>query len=176
MHEWVVAGAVIEGPAGLLLVANRRRNGSIDWSTPGGVVDPGEAVLEGLTREVDEETGLTVTSWEGPLYDIEVVAAGLGWHLRVEVYRAVAYSGEVVVDDPDGIVVDARWFDPVACADQLAASHHWVREPLGAWVGERWVDRRAFRYRAHGRDLLSLQIERLDLDGADGDGAGPVVS
>ena len=35
MRDWLVAGAVIEGPDGVLLVQNRRRNGSTDWSPPG---------------------------------------------------------------------------------------------------------------------------------------------
>ena len=38
-----------------------RRNGSSDWTPPGGVIEvaDGESVLDGLTREVAEETGLT---------------------------------------------------------------------------------------------------------------------
>ena len=160
----MVAGAVLEGPGGMLLVANRRRDGAVDWSTPGGVVDPGESVLEGLSREVAEETGLVVSTWDGPLYEIDVVAPELGWHLRVEVYRGVEVSGEVVVDDPDGIVVDAAWFEPSACVSRLASSHHWVREPLGAWISEGFTDRRAYRYRVRGRDLASLHVERLDGD------------
>ena len=154
-----MAGAVIEGPEGVLLVANRRRNGSVDWTTPGGVVDPGESVLEGLTREVAEETGLEVLAWEGPLYEIEASAPDLGWHLRVEVHRAVSVRGEVVVDDPDGIVVDAAWVAPADCAARLAGSHQWVREPLGAWVGERWDGSRSFRYRITGGDPRNLQVD-----------------
>lgn len=154
-----MAGAVIEGPAGLLLVANRRRNGSVDWSTPGGVIDPGETVLEGLTREVAEETGLVVQDWEGPLYEIDTVAPDLGWHLRVEVHRAVAVSGDLVVDDPDGIVVDACWVPVDDCAARLSASHPWVREPLGAWMGERWTRARSFRYRVTGTELATMQVD-----------------
>ena len=60
-----------------------------------------------------------VTSWEGPIYDIEVVAPDLGWRLRVESFRAVDYTGELVVDDPDGIVVDACFVDPAVCAGHL---------------------------------------------------------
>lgn len=153
-----MAGAVIEGPDGVLLVANRRRDGQVDWSTPGGVVDPGESVLEGLTREVAEETGLVVTAWEGPLYEIEALAPDLGWHLRVEVHRAIAVEGTLVVDDPDGIVIEAAWVAPGDCDARLAASHPWVREPLGAWVGERWAERRRFRYQITGSDPRSLQV------------------
>ena len=67
MRDWLVGGAVIEGPSGLLLVQNRRRDGSFDWSPPGGVIDAGETVLEGIGREVVEETGLVVTEWAGKL-------------------------------------------------------------------------------------------------------------
>lgn len=42
LKQWHVASGVILGDDGVLLVANRRRNGDVDWSTPGGVVDPGE--------------------------------------------------------------------------------------------------------------------------------------
>jgi len=87
MRDWLVAGAVIEGPDGLLLVENRRRNGSSDWSPPGGVIDPGEAVLDGLAREVVEETGLVVTEWSDPIYEIEVVAPGRGRDRRPRRHR-----------------------------------------------------------------------------------------
>lgn len=41
-----------------ILLAHRR---AIDWwNLPGGAVDPGETVTEGLRREVREETGLEV--------------------------------------------------------------------------------------------------------------------
>jgi 8-oxo-dGTP diphosphatase len=158
VKEWVVAGALIEGPQGVLLVANQRRDGSVDWTTPGGVVDPGETVIDGLTREVREETGLTVHAWEGPVYEIEALAPDMGWHLRVEVHRAVEVSGDLVVDDPDGIVVDACWVPGGDCGPRLAGSHRWVREPLVAWIDERWSDLRCYRYRIAGTDLRTLEV------------------
>jgi 8-oxo-dGTP diphosphatase len=150
VREWLVGGGIIIGPEGLLLVQNRRRNGHHDWSTPGGVIDEGETLIEGLTREVHEETGLSVTEWTGPVYRLETAAPDLGWHLRFEAHVAVAYEGELQVDDPDGIVVDVAWVDPDACAGHLASNHPWVREPLLEWLVDRWDDGRSFGYRVDG--------------------------
>jgi 8-oxo-dGTP diphosphatase len=161
MRNWTVAGGLLEGPDGLLLVRNRRRNGSLDWSPPGGVVDDGEALLEGLTREVAEETGLRVLGWQGPVYEIDAVAEGLGWRLRVEAYVATAYEGVLCPDDPDGIVVDARFVPFDACSVQLEGAWLSVHEPLGAWLAERWSEARSYRYRVEGDRRSPLSFTRL---------------
>lgn len=163
MREWLVASGVVEGPAGLLLVQNRRRNGELDWSTPGGVVEvsAGETVLDGLTREVHEETGIEVAAWSGPLYVVDVEAPGLGWHLHVEVHRAVEFAGDLRIEDVDGIVIDARYVPVASCGPHLEACPPWVREPLAAWLEERWVDRREWRYRVDGRSRDEMHVQRL---------------
>jgi 8-oxo-dGTP diphosphatase len=163
VREWLVAGALIEGPEGLLMVCNRRRDGSHDWSTPGGVIDHGETVRGGLSREVQEETGLVVTAWEGPLYEVEARAPDLDWHLRVEVHRAIAYEGALRVGDPDGIVVDARFVPVDGCPSLLDGAHPWVVEPLAEWLGERWGldERRGFHYEITGADRRSIVVVRV---------------
>ena len=161
MQRWVVGGALVVAEDGLLLVQNRRKNGSFDWSTPGGVIDHGESMLEGLAREVVEETGITVTSWTGPVYEIDVTAPGLGWHLRVEAHLAASYEGAVRIDDPDGIVVDARFVDLAACAGHLGSAPMWVREPLVTWLDERWDRGRRFEYRIEGTDYRTIDVVRL---------------
>lgn len=161
MRQWLVASGLIESPDGLLLVANRRRDGAVDWSPPGGVIDDGESVLAGLSREVEEETGLRVTSWEGPVYRLEAEAVDAGWHMRVEVHRAMAFTGELTLEDPDGIVVDARFVPVDECAAVLASAWQLIHEPLGEWMTERWAGERHYRYRVHGAARAAMQITRL---------------
>jgi 8-oxo-dGTP diphosphatase len=162
-HEWTVAGAVLELDDGLLLVCNQRRNGSLDWSTPGGVIDATDAnVLAGLTREVEEETGLVVREWEGPLYEVTATAVDLGWVMHCEVHRAVSFEGELRVEDPDGIVVDAAFVPATEIGARLDDCFHWVREPLAEWLAERWepTARRGFHYDVRGTSLDTLEVTR----------------
>ena len=162
MRNWVVAGGLIVEDAGLLLVANRRRNGSIDWSTPGGVVDDGETVLGALTREVEEETGLLVAEWTRLCWTTEVDFPDMEMHLAVEVHLAGAYEGEVVVDDPDGIVTEARFLSGGDAQSRLASSPPWVAEPTRHWLDTPWDRPRHYAYRALGRDASSMRTERVD--------------
>ena len=169
MKEWTVAGGIVLDGDSLLLVQNQRRNGALDWSPPGGVIEvhEGESLLDGLTREVEEETGLRVTAWLGPLYEVHADAPDLGWRLRAEVHLAVDYEGDVHVDDPDGIVVAAAFVPLAAAHEHLTGCHPWVREPLVAWLLERWaaedpaVAVRQFGYRVDGADVRTITVTRL---------------
>jgi len=160
---WVVAGALLEAADGLLLVRNVRHGGHTDWTTPGGVIDDTDAsLLAGLTREVEEETGLRVTEWEGPLYEVLAIAPDMNWEMRAHVFRAVAYEGEVVIDDPDGIVVEAEFLSVARCLELLAESARWIHEPMAEWMAERWGPEaaRAYAYEVRGVARGSLEVER----------------
>ena len=147
MRDWSVVSGIIERDGALLLVANQRRNGSIDWSPPGGVIEEGEHEIDALTREVEEETGLTVDAWIGPVYEV-VVDLGLhGGRLRVVVYRAIGHRGDFVFDDPDGIVFDAGFYDVSACHAYISDAPQWVAEPLRDWLAAPWSDVRNYEYR-----------------------------
>ncbi|MGE3620339.1 MAG: NUDIX hydrolase [Acidimicrobiia bacterium] len=163
MRDWTVGGGVIVEDDRLLLVRNRRRNGRDDWSTPGGVIDPGESLLDGLTREVREETGLEVRRWSAPLYRVRCEAPDLGWTLSVQAHLALDWAGELQVEDPDGIVVEARFVPVGDCGERLAGCHPWVREPLGAWLDGRWDGDgpiRSFEFHVAGTDPATLRVTR----------------
>jgi 8-oxo-dGTP pyrophosphatase MutT (NUDIX family) len=168
VRSWVVGGALIRHGDGLLLVANRRRDGSIDWTPPGGVIDAGEELLEGLAREVLEETGLVVERWTRCAYRVEVEAHELQWVLRVEAWEGEA-TGDVVIADPDGIVEHVRHVSREEAIALMLDSPLWIQIPVGEWLtggcdpadercGE---DGRLFRFRLHGADRKNYRTEHL---------------
>jgi len=124
----------------------------------GGMVD----IVGSVTREVEEETGLRVHAWTGPLYEVEAVAPDMGWHMRCEVHLAVAFTGDVRIDDPDGIVVEAEFVPHADCAQRLETCAPWVREPLSAWLRDRWEPGSGvgFRYEVHGTKRDELRVVR----------------
>ena len=161
LRHWQVAGGIIMSGSSVLLVKNLRRGGEVDWSTPGGVIDPGESAVDGLSREVEEETGLRVDRWHGPLYRVEVYAPDAGFLLEVEAHLAAATAGDLVVDDPDGIVIDACYVETSSVAGYLSENQPWVVEPLLAHLVDGVSDGRLFRYRMTGTRGKDRQIERL---------------
>jgi hypothetical protein len=72
----------------------------------------------------------------------------------------VAYEGDLVVDDPDGIVVDARFVHVDECGALLDGGQRWVGEPLGVWLGGERDHGRSYEYVVRGRDLHGLEVER----------------
>ncbi len=168
LHEWTVAGGLVLRGDEVLLVRNVRRGGIEDWSTPGGVIDAADATLHaGLTREVVEETGIVVREWAGPVYEVQADALELGWRMRCEVHLAVAHDGDIAIDDPDGIVVEARFWDRADACRHLEACPPWVREPLAEWLRTPWPvaepgAHRVFRYDVLGSSRADMRVERRE--------------
>ncbi|MDG2111330.1 MAG: NUDIX hydrolase [Actinomycetota bacterium] len=160
MRAWAVGGGIIEVGGSVLMVHNRRRGGRTDWSTPGGVIDDGELVLQGLTREVVEETGLTVDSWHGPAYTVKAEAPDMDWNLTVEVHLANAHSGDIAIDDPDGIVIAAQWVPRTELRELLEGHETWLREPLLEHLEGAVAWGHEFSYTILGDRRSDLRVER----------------
>ncbi len=159
MRHWTVGGALIRHGDGLVLVSNRRRDRSVEWTPPGGVIDEGETVLGGLAREVREETGLVVRSWGQCCYTVTVTAPEMGWKLKVEAWEVAEVDGEVVIADPDGIVEQVRHATSVEAVDLLRASPPWVHAPVTEWLAGAVSE--SYRFALRGVERRHARIERL---------------
>ncbi len=166
LHEWTVASALIEQDGKLLLVRNVRQGGRDDWSTPGGVIDAEDvSILDGLAREVCEETGLRVTAWAGLAYEVVAIAADMGWKMRCEVHLVDGFEGDLVIEDPDGIVVEADFYPPHHAGTLLEDCPPWVQEPIREWLADRWatngaVPARRYEYAVSGTRRADLIVTR----------------
>jgi 8-oxo-dGTP diphosphatase len=116
-------GAIITDAAGrLLLIKRGHEPGKGLWSVPGGRVEPGETDEQALTREIREETGLSVRP--GRLIGALRRPAPGGAVLDIRDYAATVTGGTLTAgDDAD----DARWAAPAELAglpltDGLAAA------------------------------------------------------
>jgi hypothetical protein len=91
---------------------------------------------------------------------VRIVAPQMGWRLRVEAHRALAFTGDLRLTDPDGIVVDARFVAAGEHEAHLDTCSPWVREPLLEWLAERWERQRGFAYDVVGEDRASMRVTR----------------
>lgn len=108
----VAVGAVIEDKEGrILLVKHKPERGGFwqeKWICPGGELELGEAIAEGIQREVMEETGLEIELVKPlPAFDRIVKSAG-GVSLHVIYIDCIArlVGGELKVDSDVG---EALW-------------------------------------------------------------------
>jgi 8-oxo-dGTP diphosphatase len=160
IRSFRVGGGLVVVDNQLLLAANRRRQGTLEWTPPGGVIDEGESVIDGISREVLEETGLTVSEWERCHYTVTVTAPDMGWEMIVESWFATSAHGTISLNDPDRIVEQAVFVDLAHVESLLVDSPPWVRIPVLAWIdgGMQPIPTHAFHVR--GADRATARIEQ----------------
>ena len=100
-HSVSVAGVVVDDE-GRALIIRRRDNGH--WEPPGGVLEHGETIEDGLRREVYEETGLKIEP--GPLTGIY---QNMRRHIVALVFRCYGVGGQLTENDEAAAF---RWVTP----------------------------------------------------------------
>jgi ADP-ribose pyrophosphatase YjhB (NUDIX family) len=132
-HSQPTACALVVDDGGRLLLA--RRAGEPEhgkWDLPGGFLEEGEAPLDGLRRELREETGLEVEplSFVGAWIDRYGSAEEAPFTLNLY-WTARALAGEAVAADD---VSELRWFEPAELPPGEEIAFH-IAEVVSAWRG-----------------------------------------
>jgi 8-oxo-dGTP diphosphatase len=124
----VAAAGFVTGPDGRVLLVRERTRG---WEMPGGIVDPGESLTEGLVREVLEETGCTVEP-----------RSLVGVYSRVDETPALVhlFACDWIAGDPrpSDETPDVAWFEP-AEAERRVTHAQGVDRLRDALRGDRQV-------------------------------------
>lgn len=130
------ASAVCVDDAGRVLLARRAHDPDKDlWDLPGGFLEEGEHPLDGLRRELAEETGLTVEPQDflGVWIDhygsdsSAVATLNLYWTARV------AGGREQAADD----VAELRWFAASELPSREELAFRANEQVLSAWLARR---------------------------------------
>jgi len=122
---------VVYRPSGELLLV---RDSVVDqWVLPGGICDPGESCEEAARRELAEEAGVEVAvDGLGILTRVDLRADGYETWGVLPIFAAEAETHEPSVEDPDGEIVDARWFEDLPAdtrdREDLLAWREWALE------------------------------------------------
>lgn len=104
-RKLVVAGLIVRD--GLVLITQRRADQALplQWEFPGGKVEPGEAPIAAMARELREEIGVTVE-------------VGRIWEVLFHAYPTfdlvmLVYACRIVDGEPRAVeVADLQWVEP----------------------------------------------------------------
>jgi ADP-ribose pyrophosphatase YjhB (NUDIX family) len=158
-HHFVVAAIIRRGDELLLIRQRGQDDPAAYWAIPGGRVEREETVTAALVREVWEETGLRVgeigplayTTW------IEERESIFTRRITALVYEVTAWTGDLDLVDPDGLVQEAA-FVPAAVARQRLHElpYRTMREPLLAHLGGQAPAGTLWVYRAKAAPALCI--------------------
>jgi 8-oxo-dGTP diphosphatase len=121
MHNLAVGGLVI-APDGQMLMIKRALDGVHKpgaWEFPSGRLEEGEGVIEGLKREVLEETGLRVTIYN-PI-SVHEFKRDDGQRIVLIVFLCKSRSKRIKLSHEH---IDFEWVKPEKCFGKLFGAYH----------------------------------------------------
>lgn len=128
------------------------------WMLPGGRVAYGESPEVAVSREILEETGLTVTGTPNLAFSVEIDSQ---LEDLVGRWRALTYAceadGVIEPADPEGLIRTAEWVEVDEALDRLASVEWYDAEPLRSFLDGSAPDGTEWSYRLTGRRGTALR-------------------
>ncbi|MEO8691778.1 MAG: NUDIX domain-containing protein [Candidatus Saccharimonas sp.] len=134
----LVSRAIISYENRILLLQRSKRNSNNPglWEFAGGKVEAGEGIDDGLTREVYEETGLSIELSPPPVHaEVRTILDAGKYQGRLYValfYTAQKLAGELAISDEHEAAV---WSDPLMAGNFCLTQYS--RLALEAFIGQR---------------------------------------
>ena len=128
LHAWLddvrerptARAFVVDRRGRLLLVRFRNRHGDVWWATPGGGIEPGEAPVDAIRRELAEEAGLAVDDPGEVVWERDVTFSWDGrlvhMHERFFLVHVEEHEPAPAVDLAAENVVEVAWWTPAELA------------------------------------------------------------
>ena len=132
-HSSPAVSALVSDADGSVLLARRAHEPDAGlWDAPGGFLEEGEDPLDGIRRELLEETGLTVEpgAFVGAFMDTYGERPEAP-HVLNLVWEATVTGGEEHAADD---VTELRWFPREALPPEGEFAFRWLAPSLRAWV------------------------------------------
>jgi 8-oxo-dGTP diphosphatase len=126
MNMQVVTNCIVRHGEQILMLQKPRRGW---WVCPGGKVEPGESLVEAVTREYREETGLTIESPDlrGVFTVILQEGSNMTDHWMLFTFYTDKWSGKLLKETEEGILqwvpVDSLSKRPMAEGDRIFLRH-----------------------------------------------------
>lgn len=144
-----VVSAIIRHHDAIVMIKQPDEDG-LYWFIPGGVVEQGELMSDALSREIKEETGLTITGDVRLAFVTQVDGLYNGTQTIAFVFEVFAHDGELLPDDPDMLIHDAEYVHTDEATQRLNrvlwAS---MRDPLIAYLKGEIPSGAIWQYRQH---------------------------